>query len=75
MFNANTVETIAGLRRQFPDTPFLALGQTIWWDEPMKAILRMILDDHDLGGKMVLGVHDTDYFAKINLPRSGHSKY
>lgn len=66
-----TVAAVRALRERFPDTPFLTLGQTVFWDEPVKATLSRIFEVLEADGtiargtQMVAGVHDTDYFAKL----------
>lgn len=63
------------VRTQHPDTPFLALGQTALWDEPVKAVWRRLLDENLPHARLVAGVHDTDYFAKTATHVGGDRKY
>lgn len=67
----STVAAVIELRERYPRTPFLTLGQTVLWDEPVKAAFCAIaeqLENAELigpGSRIVAGVHDTDYFAKL----------
>ncbi len=53
-------EVLAELDRVAPSAPLLALGQTVFWDEPMKAGVASVARR-----PLVAGIHDTDYFAKL----------
>ncbi|MCX7924200.1 MAG: hypothetical protein N2554_00135, partial [Fimbriimonadales bacterium] len=60
------------LKQTAPDAPLLALGQTFFWDEPMKLALLNALQTVHPSRRMLFGVHDTDYFARLHsrlLPR------
>ena len=54
-------DALARLREIAPDAPLLALGQTVFWDEPMKALVAAAAPERSF----IAGVHDTDYFAKL----------
>ena len=58
-------EILRELERVAPDAPLLALGQTVFWDEPMKAGLALRLKAIGSERRLVAGSHDTDYFAKL----------
>jgi hypothetical protein len=58
-------ETLDELERVAPGAPLLALGQTVFWDEPMKAGLALRLKALGSSRRLVAGSHDTDYFAKL----------
>jgi hypothetical protein len=62
-------EVLDDLERVSGDTPFLALGQTVFWDEPMKAGIALMSKRLGRPRRLIAGVHDTDYFAK--LPSGG----
>jgi hypothetical protein len=66
--------TLAELQAVAPDAPFLALGQTVFWDEPMKAGILHKSQELGYQRRLVAGVHDTDYFAK-HAGKGDHVKY
>ncbi len=67
----STAEALRDLRERFPQIPFLTLGQTVLWDEPVKAAFCALAEGLENAGaiapgvRIVAGVHDTDYFAKL----------
>ncbi len=65
-------QALKELQKQAPDAPFLALGQTVFWDEPMKGGIAAASNRLGYKRTFVAGVHDTDYFAK--LPAGQHAK-
>lgn len=57
-------EILVRLDEVAPGVPLLALGQTVFWDEPMKAGLALAAAASSPSRPFIAGVHDTDYFAK-----------
>jgi hypothetical protein len=64
-FDPTTIHTIETLRARFPHAPFLTLGQTVLWDEPVKAAFCRLMEQVAPDATIVAAVHDTDYFAKL----------
>ena len=58
-----------------PGAPLLALGQTVFWDEPMKAGLALRLEALGSSRRLVAGSHDTDYFAKLPGPKGAAGRF
>jgi len=46
--------------------PLVTFGQTVFWDEPAKAVLWHLMDRIGANLPLVLGVHDSDYFSKLH---------
>lgn len=72
MATERSIETaLEELDRIAPDAPFLALGQTVLWDEPMKAGVALAAPHR----RFLAGVHDTDYFAKLSSASKSQSRF
>ena len=68
-------EALAELDCGAPGVPLLALGQTVFWDEPMKAGVAQAVRKAGGSRSFVAGVHDTDYFAKAHAPGGGKRRF
>ena len=68
-------DLIDEIQQRYAGVPFLALGQTVFWDEPTKAVWRRILDQTAPESTIIAGVHDTDYFAKLSTQLHTEEKY
>src|SRR5579883_2970746 len=73
--HSSAAQVIADLRKRYGDTLFLVLGQTVLWDEPMKAAWCRLLEEHAPGSRLIAGVHDSDYFAKTTALIHTDQKY
>ena len=71
----SVLHVLQTIRERYPNVPFLALGQTVFWDEPVKAVWRRLLDTHLPGATLIAGVHDTDYFAKTSAHVGDEEKF
>lgn len=58
-----------------PGAPFLALGQTALWDEPLKIGVANCAKELGYERRFIAGVHDTDYFAKHSRKLAGDVDY
>lgn len=73
-FHASMQSAVAELGARFPDAAFLTLGQTVLWDEPVKAAFCRALEVLAPEALIIAGIHDTDYFAKLSSTESTSSK-
>ncbi|MCW5941593.1 MAG: hypothetical protein KIS66_05140 [Fimbriimonadaceae bacterium] len=66
-------EAVRRLSATSPAVPLLALGQTVFWDETVKAGVALAAERTGL--PYFAGVHDTDYFAKLPGAERGAQGY
>lgn len=59
---------LSQLQEKYPNATLLALGQTVFWDEPMKAVLNRLMVEREQRFPFLLCAHCTDYFAKLSSP-------
>lgn len=69
---ADTLQTLAA---EAGAAPLLALGQTVFWDEPLKALLPSVAEEAGFPIRLIAGVHDTDYFAKLPGGLASNKQY
>jgi len=63
-FHSSVKTALTKLKERYPDLVIAAFGQTVFWDEPMKAVLIPMLKAYHSGARMIIGPHDADYFGK-----------
>ncbi|MDH7569024.1 MAG: hypothetical protein QHJ73_05505, partial [Armatimonadota bacterium] len=67
--DSSVLEVAEELGKRYPGVPLVALGQTVLWDEPVKAALfsaLRALRPESLG--ICIGINDHDYFSKTAAP-------
>lgn len=74
-FDPSVPKILGELNERCPGVKLLSLGQTIFWDEPMKASIRLMLDQLGIQTTMIAGIHDTDYFAKLKTAHVDEHKF
>jgi len=62
-FNESVISCMERLEQMGVDV--VALGQTVFWDEPMKAVACTALQRYAPSATFTAAVHDTDYFSKL----------
>lgn len=65
-FHETVQPCLQRLRQQ--GVPLIAFGQTVFWDEPVKALLCIALRRYAPELQIIAGVHDADYFSKTHGP-------
>lgn len=66
-------QVLRKLDESHPGVPLLSLGQTVFWDEPLKSSVALEVAAQGSKRKFIAGIHDTDYFAK--LPKLGGKRH
>jgi len=74
----SALEVVKRLSGDLAGSPLLVMGQTVFWDEPTKALLRRVLDAEKRAGaasqapevEILAGIHDVDYFSRLRRPRN-----
>jgi hypothetical protein len=57
------------MREATPNVPLVVLGQTVFWDEPVKGALFAALQALGAGARpLLMGINDHDYFSKTAAP-------
>lgn len=68
-------QTLEDLRTRYQGAPILSLAQTSLWDDPMKALVKGLLDANLPDTRLVLGVMDTDYLSRLRKRTQGDAAY
>lgn len=63
-------QVLEEIQQRYPRATLIALGQTVFWDEPMKAVLNRLANACGYSFPWLLCIHCTDYFAKLSHPVS-----
>lgn len=66
-------EVLRRLRSDLRGVNLLVMGQTVFWDEPLKAVLCRVLDGGGSDTKIVAAIHDADYFSRVGNPGNSES--